>query len=156
MSVYYLDTSAWAKRYYDEPGSRWVRRVFGASVDMSCAALGLVELIGALARKVKAGGMDPDAMQGALDEIDRSWPDFLNVDLIPEVLALAMEVARTWALRGADAVHLASAIFMRKKLEPYGLTVQFVTSDQELRKAAAGEHFETIDPEEAEASGSPP
>lgn len=156
MSVYYLDTSAWVKRYYQEPGSAWLAALLAGPVDVSCATLGLVELIATLARKTRAGESDAEAMQRAIDRIERSWPDFFRVHLISDVLSIATEAAMTWALRGADAVHLASAIFIRRKLEPYGASVAFVTSDQELRKAAAGERFETIDPEEAERSGRAP
>jgi len=28
MTVYYLDSSAWLKRYFGEPGTRWVQDLF--------------------------------------------------------------------------------------------------------------------------------
>jgi hypothetical protein len=51
---YDLDASAWVKRYYWEPGTQWVPELFAQNPTRACAALGLIEVMAALARKQKA------------------------------------------------------------------------------------------------------
>lgn len=54
MIFYYLDASAWVKRYYQETGTTWVRDLFSSNHVMACASLGLIEVMATLARKCKA------------------------------------------------------------------------------------------------------
>ena len=155
MILYYLDTSGWVKRYYHEAGTTWVTDLFAQAVDRASSTLGLVELTASLARKVKAGELDPSALQSALDQAERDWADFFRMHLLPEVVGRATRVARDRAVRGADAVHLASAIVLRQKLVAGEDVMFFVTSDRELKAAAEREGFETIDPEAEEAATNP-
>jgi predicted nucleic acid-binding protein len=55
---YYLDASAWVKRYYEEPGTRWVQELFAQNPTIACATLGLIEVMATLARKQKARDID--------------------------------------------------------------------------------------------------
>ena len=54
MIFYYLDASAWVKRYYHESGTTWVQSLFEHNQVLACASLGLVEVMATLARKCKA------------------------------------------------------------------------------------------------------
>lgn len=54
MIFYYLDASAWVKRYYWETGTTWVQSPFARGSTVACASLGLVEVMATLARKAKA------------------------------------------------------------------------------------------------------
>ncbi len=51
MTVYYLDSSAWVKRYLSEPGSAWVRRLFDGKEPLACCPLGCNEVAAAIARQ---------------------------------------------------------------------------------------------------------
>jgi predicted nucleic acid-binding protein len=53
MIFYYLDSSAWVKRYYQESGTTWVQSLFEHNQVLACASLGLVEVMATLARKCK-------------------------------------------------------------------------------------------------------
>ena len=57
MTVYYLDSSAWVKRYVFEVGSDFVGNLFSRKESLACSALGLVEITATLARKRKAGDL---------------------------------------------------------------------------------------------------
>ena len=57
MILYYLDASAWIKRYCAEEGTGRVAELFAAGAPIACAALGLVEVLSTLARKGKAGDL---------------------------------------------------------------------------------------------------
>ena len=41
--LYYLDSSAWVKRYFDEAGSGQVRNLFAQHEILGCSPLGLIE-----------------------------------------------------------------------------------------------------------------
>jgi predicted nucleic acid-binding protein len=51
MSMYYLDSSAWMKRYLFETGSPFVTRVFDNGEHLACSMLGIVEVNATLARR---------------------------------------------------------------------------------------------------------
>ena len=58
MIFYYLDASAWVKRYYWESGTRWVQALFAQNPAIACTSLGLIEVMATLARKRKARDID--------------------------------------------------------------------------------------------------
>jgi predicted nucleic acid-binding protein len=148
MILHYLDASAWVKRYYEEPGTSWVDSLFAQNAKLACASLGLIEVVVTLARKGKHGEIDPTSLTQKLREVDGDWGRFVKVQLGPSALDLARQVAADQALRGADAIHLASALLARARLrsEDDGLIV--VASDHGLKAAARASGLTVIDPEE--------
>jgi len=58
MMLYYLDSSAWVKRYFEERGSAWVDGLFEQEHLLSCSTLGLVEVRATAARKCAGGAID--------------------------------------------------------------------------------------------------
>lgn len=63
MIFYYLDASAWVKRYYQETGTTWVQDLFAQNQTIACASLGLIEVMATLARKEKAQEIDPSILE---------------------------------------------------------------------------------------------
>lgn len=63
----------------------------------------------ALAAAGRAGRVDVDALDAALAELDRLWSGTEDIELSPEIAARAGDLAQDLALRGGDAVHLATA-----------------------------------------------
>jgi hypothetical protein len=55
VKVFYLDSSPWVKRYYQERGSDRVQELFAADDGLACSALGVVEVVATLARQCKGG-----------------------------------------------------------------------------------------------------
>ena len=53
--LYYLDSSAWVKRYFDEAGSEGVNDLFEQFQLLGCSPLGLIEVGSTMARKRNAG-----------------------------------------------------------------------------------------------------
>jgi hypothetical protein len=70
--------------------------------------------------------------------------------MIPETTNIAIELTKKFALRGADAVHLASALLLQKRLLENDQII-FVTSDIELKTSALSSGLSIIDPNEQEA-----
>jgi predicted nucleic acid-binding protein len=146
MTIYYLDASAWVKRYYAEPGSLWVRGLFQQNAVLASASLGLVEVAATLARKEKAGDIAQSRLDQALLELQQDWQQFTKVHLTDDVLKDALRVARAHALRGADAVHLASALLLAADLPAQEDEMILVASDRELREAALASGLHVVDP----------
>ena len=70
MIFYYLDASAWVKRYYQETGTRWVQKLFTEGETLTCASLGVVEVTATLARKTKTREMSRRQLTQKMRELD--------------------------------------------------------------------------------------
>jgi predicted nucleic acid-binding protein len=73
LIVYYLDASAWVKRYYQELGSAWVQNMFAHHRLIASASLGVIEVTATLARKAKGREIDPSMLDNKLRELDEDW-----------------------------------------------------------------------------------
>ncbi len=152
MTFYYLDASAWVKRYHQEAGTLWVRELFGKEPFLACGSIGLVEVTATLARKQKTNAFSPSELAEKLLDLTGHWENFIQIHLFPEALTLARDTAHRLALRGADAVHLASALILQQRFTEAGDRVIFVASDRELKAAAQASGLEVIDPTEQETN----
>ena len=148
MKVFYLDSSAWIKRFCLEKGSDRVAEFFAGGPAVGCSALGLLEVLCTLVRKTKAGEMDAGDVAAKCREAERDFELFYQVYLTPALLGRARVCARRYALRGADTLHLASCLEMRQRLAVKHGTVTMVSSDGELLAGARRCGIETADPEE--------
>ena len=75
---------------------------------------------------------------------------FIQIQLTTETINRAKDLARDMALRGADAVHLASALVLQSRLVDAEDRLIFVAADRELQEAAQASGLAIIDPEEQE------
>lgn len=157
MMLYYLDSSAWVKRYFDERGSDRVDGFFEEEHLLSCSTLGLIEVRATAARKC-AGGAIIDVAEFAETKswVLEEWGSFLWVGLMPEVVERSLFVADAFALRGSDSVHLASALQLRDDLGIAANEFTFVTSDEELKAAAIKAGLAVLDPQEQVENSSHP
>lgn len=147
--VKYLDASAWIARYVEEPGTGWVRRLFAGRSRLACSTLGLIEVLSTLARKQRAGEISPAQFDRLAEAVEEDFTGFVQIDFTPVVLEIARTLPALYALRGADAVHLASAIHLRAELVDDVERIEVVTSDVELAQAARMARFPTPNPTEA-------
>ena len=143
MNIFYLDSSAWVKRHQKEAGSDWIARIWSPGVHFACASLGLVEVLCTIARRHAANHVNQAATDAVLKAVRQDFNGFLRIDFDDPVLALAESLASTRRLRGADCIHLASAMRVRDTL---GATVILIASDAELLAAASAEGFPVLDP----------
>ncbi len=150
MIFYYLDASAWVKRYYQEKGTGWVQDFFSRSQALACSSLGFVEVTATLARKRKAGEIDSPQLDNKLQELETDWDNFVQIQFTTEVVNSAATLTRQLALRGADAVHLASALFLQERFGGDDDQLIFIASDEELKKAARASGLTVVDPNEQE------
>ena len=78
MNFYYLDSSAWVKRYYQETGTAWVQGLFEQQQQIACASLGLVEATATLARKHKARSLTLSQLDQKLRQLDEDWAQLIE------------------------------------------------------------------------------
>jgi len=152
MNIYYLDASAWVKRYYHEVGTSWIEELFLAGSPMACASLGLVEAIAALVRKAKAQEIEDALLERLCGDVMDDWAGFIRIRFTADILDSAVALARRFALRGADAVHLASALALQRQVIGENERVILVASDRELKESARSSQLDVLDPAEEQMS----
>ena len=154
MRLFYLDASAWVKRYFHEAGSTWVNQQFEHGSLMGASTLGLIEVTATCARKRTAGAIDAARFQQIEIDLLDDWNGLFQVGLSPEVVHRSLDVARTHALRGADCAQLAAAMAFREQLALGAVEFALVASDQELNAAAVKAGLIVVDPQVEEAKRS--
>lgn len=133
MSLNYLDASAWVKRYFEEPGSEALDRMFEEGT-VASSSLGYVEVAAAVARQRARGRqVEGQRIDGLEEKLDRDWGRMLQLEVTKEVMAGAVVLARRHRLRGADAVHLSVVVQFQRQLDvDLATELRFVTFDDEL------------------------
>jgi predicted nucleic acid-binding protein len=147
MMLYYLDSSAWAKRYFEETGSEAVNSLFEQAPLMACSPLGLIEVGSTMARKRKAGEATREEFGPMRASLLKDWQRFLQIDITPSVVLRAFDATGVYGLRGADSLHLASALALKEQLDPDSQEFALVTSDRELKAAALKAGLAVVDPQ---------
>ncbi len=131
-----MDTSALVKLYVREPGTDETRaRLDGASL-VATSRVAYPEARAAFARRQREGGIGRRALARAVSALDRDLDRFVVVELSAKVARRAGELAERRALRGFDAIHLASALEVEQLT---GSTPSFSCFDDHLREAASAE-----------------
>ncbi|MBN1420279.1 MAG: type II toxin-antitoxin system VapC family toxin [Planctomycetes bacterium] len=142
MSAYF-DTSALAKKYVRESGSDRVLRLLRAPEIAATSTLAYAEIYAAFARRLREGSITRRQHEAAARAFERDWKALVIVDLSDEVLSAIPGLLSRGPLRSADAIHLASAIWLRARLRRFG---EFVSADGALLEAARRSGFVAIDP----------
>lgn len=120
--------------------------LFQTDLLLVSATVGLIEVYATFARKHNAGQVTSESLEQFTEEVELDWERFGRIKLDNAVLAQAKRSAQKFALRGADAIHLGSALMFQTSLIAEQDSFIFVTSDKELKKAAQEAGFETFDP----------
>ena len=131
--ITYFDTSAIVKLYIDEPGADTIRALAEAAAVIATARVAFVEFHSALARRAREAPADVAALDLARKAFVADWPSFAGVELTQALTERAAEMAEAFALRGYDAVHLASADLVHREGEA---SVTFACFDRHLNQAA--------------------
>jgi predicted nucleic acid-binding protein len=141
-TIVFMDTSALAKRYVLEPGSAYVSQFFVAHERMPLvfvSVLTYVEMIAALSRRqpplpaVVAQTFTMDYQQG-----------MQKVPIKVSIIDQAGTLCRVHRLRAADAIQLASALWVARRIPE----IHLLTADKEMLLAAQTEGLQVADPNE--------
>jgi predicted nucleic acid-binding protein len=156
--VLYLDSSALVKHYVRESGTDSLNAKLAAEESaghsLFTSALTFAEVHHALANKLKDKTLSAVAFHQAKQNFEMDWMNQLTViELGPNILGFIPEIFERTLLKSSEAVHLASAFWIRdlfrlsSKYGPRGSTVTFTTSDRSLVRAAAASNLETFNPQ---------
>ena len=155
MPLYFLDTSAFTKRYLPESGSAWILSLFeDDDCSVAISAIAAVELASALAGAGRRGEItdeqrDTQYRQFVADAASLEVLD-ASEDLLTEASRLLFAPLSV-ALRSLDAIQLATAIRWSERLNAHNMGLgTFVVADRRLRDAAVALGLPVDNPEEHE------
>ena len=143
METLFLDTSALIKRYMEEAGSEKVRALMNGAKRIIVSRLAYVEALSALVRRQKTLDLSEEEFLILIGEFKMDWSRFGVLELDAHTLAAVGRLIEKHRLRGADSIHLSTALYLKQATQ---LQVLFVASDVELLKAARSERFKTVNP----------
>ena len=130
----YFDSSALVKLVLDEPGSDIAAQLWNGCDAALSSRLAYPEVCAALAAARRNHDLtEPKALEAAT-EWELFWESMRPVELSAAVERVAGQLAPLYSLRGADAVHLASAL----AVDLTGLTVAVWDRRLHAGAAAAG------------------
>lgn len=146
MSCYFLESTAFAKLFVQEPGTEALIRLMEAVEDNRklIAASAPLEVYSAIRRRARAGGLSPEDANAALEILRIEAARMVQEPLNPAVLEAARQLLDRTELRWPDALQLGAAIVAREMFQ--GTEIIFVSASQHLLDAARCEGFNVLDP----------
>jgi len=141
--VRYFDTSALVKQYLQEAGSKTVLELLKTGDKVYTASLTYAETHAAFSRRTRKGRLTRETTRRLALRFDRDWESYDIVLMSDDVLSLARQLLYHHPLRSADAIHLASALFLARAAPTDRWA--FVCADRRLCDAAEAEGFHPID-----------
>jgi uncharacterized protein len=129
----YLDTSSLVKLYVEEVGSDDVRDVVAQAAVVATSIVAYPETRAALARLRRNGDLSSTKFASAKRSFDAQWPAFLTLEVTAPLSREAGEFAERYALRGFDALHLASFAEVARRAGP--AETHFSSFDDQLNNA---------------------
>jgi predicted nucleic acid-binding protein len=138
--AYFVDSSALVKRYVQEDGTAWLRRVTRRSPGrrIYVARITAVEVIAAVARRRKGRTLTTAKASSVLYRFRQHLGGrYTLIDISPALLEDAMRLANTHSLRAYDAVQLAAVLEIDRQHQGAGLApVTLISADEALNAAA--------------------
>jgi uncharacterized protein len=128
--TFYFDTSALMKLVVEEEGSETAAALWDRSDAVVTTRLAYAEGRAALAAARRMGRLSEQGHQAAKREFERVWRQLRLIELAELVVQAAGDLAEQLALRGSDAIHLASAVLASDR------EFVLVTWDRDLGAAA--------------------
>lgn len=114
--ITYVDTSSLLKLLIDEDGSERAELIWDTADVLAGSALIVVEARAALAAAERDGRLTAAQHREAKGELAALVDELSMVEATERLIAAAADLAEQEALRGYDAVHLASALMIEADL----------------------------------------
>jgi len=134
------------KRYVGEEGSQRVNAWMNRDPLVASVALGVTEVLATVVRKARAGELSEGERDQIVENVWAEFDLFAQVYHTAPVMRRARAVALRYGRRGADNVHLASALWLEEHSPPEIETVTMIASDRELAEAADAAGLSVFDP----------
>lgn len=133
----FFDTSAFIKRYVDEPGSDRVLNLTSQAEELGLSVLFLPESISTLRRLLRENQLSEGDYRALKDAILTDLDDADLCDITPSILEHAIVCLEHSPLRALDAIHIGSALVYQPDL--------FISADRRQTNAAAKEGLRVED-----------
>ena len=150
----YMDSSALVKHYIKETGSEAIQARIASETDASAvpftSVLTYAEIHATLAKKARGKFVTLRELKRLWRDFDADWASGISaIALDAGVLASIRDIVSHFPLSGADAVHLASALWLRDTVgaKASGATLTFATADLRLADAALRRKLEVFNPQ---------
>jgi uncharacterized protein len=146
VSCYFLDSTAFAKLFVQEPGTDAIIRLMESTEDNRklISAGTPLEVYAALKRSERQGGISEQDGDSARSILRMEAARMVQQPLNPAVLEAARQLLDRYELRSAECLQLGAAVVAREMFQ--GMEIIFVSSEPRLLEAAKGEKFSTLDP----------
>jgi predicted nucleic acid-binding protein len=134
--IVYFDTSALVKRYLVEAGSPAIEVLWNQMTHAFASEILYDEMAATFARKKREVPDDAPALDRAQATFRTEWRSMDRVPVNDPIHQRVDELLSRHALRGADAIHLASALITHEALQA---PLTFACADAALVVAASAE-----------------
>jgi predicted nucleic acid-binding protein len=134
----FFDSSAFAKRYVEEPGSQVVDSLCQEATEVALSVLCVPEIISALNRRVREGLLTHREYAEVKQYLSQDIRDAVIVNLVVQVVSTCTKILEASSIRAADALQIACALEWETEL--------FVSADKRQISAAkkAGLHTKFV------------
>jgi predicted nucleic acid-binding protein len=146
VNCYFLESTAFARLFVQEPGTDALIRLMEAIEDNRklIAASAPLEVYAAIRRRERASGIGAEDAAAALEILRIESARMVQEPLNPAVLETARQLLDRTSLRWPDALQLGAAIVAREMFQ--GTEIVFVSTSTVLLEAARLEGFPVFDP----------
>ena len=150
MAGYFIDSSALVKRYVQEDGTSWVRRVTRRSTSnpIYLARITIVETTSAVARRRKGKTLTSAQASSIIYRFRQHLAGrYTIIEITPALLNDATRLANAHTLRTYDGLQLAASLQIRQQRQQAGFgPVALVSADRDLNNAAIAEGLAVENP----------
>ena len=106
----FFDSSAFAKRYVEEPGSQAVDTLCTAATELAVSIVCIPEIISALNRRVRERSLSARQYEMVKESLSDDIRDVLIVNLTPQVITTCTTILEASPARAMDTLHIACAV----------------------------------------------
>jgi uncharacterized protein len=143
--ISYLDSSALVKGYIREDGTDKMNSVIAGAELLVTSKLTYAEILSSFFRKYGARELSEKHLHAVLRTFEIDWAHFLVIEFGDEMLPLIKQLVQKYYLRGADSIHLASALWFKTAVKT---EITFIAADLNLLEAANSETLQILNPDE--------
>jgi predicted nucleic acid-binding protein len=146
VTCYFLESTAFAKLFVQEPGTDALIKLMEAVEDNRklIAASAPLEVYSAIRRRARACALSSDDANAALEILRIEAARMVQEPLNPAVLEATRQLLDRTDLRWPDALQVGAAIVAREMFQ--GMEIIFVSASRHLLEAARSEGFNVLDP----------
>jgi len=139
--ILYLDTSALLKRYFKELGSTEIISKWKEATGIATSSVAYAETMASFYRKKREINMNGKVFATILNSFQRDWTSFIRLEVTDDLNESIDRIVANYALRGFDAIHLASALMIHERVPEHFV---FACFDRMLIQAAQTEGLKTL------------